>query len=272
MTAYIITAVHNRYEITKRFVTLLKKQTYQSIHLVLVDDGSDDGTDVMVKAEYPDSTILYGNGQLWWGGALHMAYKYLVEQKLHDEDVIFFINDDSCLGDDFIQRAIEILEENRECLLTGCGYSVNTGRYLDGPIEFNLKNGAVRLLDEGESGNCASTRALCLRYKLYRTLGGFHPILLPHYASDYEYTIRAAKRGHRIISDSRLRYEFHDETTGDNSHDIITLKKLFGKRSKLNLIYKLSFILMIAPIYRLPSYINYQIKNFMRNKSESFSE
>lgn len=269
MTAYVVTAVHNRYTITKRFIENLKSQTYTDIHLVLVDDGCTDGTSQMVQEEYPNSTILHGDGNLWWGGALHLAYKDLLARKLDDNDVVFLVNDDSRWQPDYVEKAINILQKNTNCLLTGCAYGVATKRYLDGPVEFDLKNGAVRLLEPGAKSNCASTRSLCLLYSVLKKVGGFHPVLLPHYASDYEYTIRAAKKGYPIISEESLRYEFSEDTTGDNSHKNITLKKVFSKRSKLNPFYKLSFILLIAPIYRLPNYIMYQIKHFKKHNRDS---
>ncbi|MGN9058852.1 glycosyltransferase family 2 protein [Mediterraneibacter faecis] len=269
MTVYIITAVHNRYDITKRFVSELKKQTYKDFRFVLVNDGCTDQTVPMVKKELPDSVILEGKGNLWWGGALHKAYQYLMKAGLKDEDIIFYANDDSRWAPDFIEIAVEILKVNPNSLLTGCAYGLLSGNYLDGPVDFNLNNGAVKLLSEGSSSNCASTRSLCLFYKVFKELGGFHPVLLPHYASDYEYTIRAAKKGHMIISDSRLKYQFSEDTTGDNSHKEITLKKVLSKRSKLNPFYKLSFILLIAPFYKIPAYFVYQVKHFRKHERDT---
>ena len=260
---YVVTAVHNRKKITSRFIEYLAAQECkEEIHLVLVDDGSIDGTDALVKEKYPNSTILYGNGNLFWGGALQMAYRYLLDKNISDDDIIFYSNDDSRLGPSFIEDLVNILKENPNDIVTGCAYGVNTGNYLDGPVDFNLNNGAVKHLKPGSEGNCASTRALGMYGKVFKHIGGFHPVLLPHYASDYEYTIRAVKKGHRIISCEDLKYFFSEDTTGDNSHKDISLKRVFSKRSKLNPIYKLTFFLMIAPIYRIPNFIIYQFKHF----------
>ena len=46
---HVVTSVHNRYAITEKFVKCLQAQTCKDIHLLLVDDGSTDGTDKMVK-------------------------------------------------------------------------------------------------------------------------------------------------------------------------------------------------------------------------------
>ena len=46
---YVITAVHNRYEITKKFISNLKKQTFSDYRLLLVDDGSTDNSLSILK-------------------------------------------------------------------------------------------------------------------------------------------------------------------------------------------------------------------------------
>ena len=79
---YVLTAVHNRYAITEKFVKQLANQTFKDIKLVLVDDGCTDGTPQMVMSVLPDSVILEGDGNLWWGGALHKAYKWIMKNGL----------------------------------------------------------------------------------------------------------------------------------------------------------------------------------------------
>ena len=266
---YVITAVHNRRAITERFVEDLNRQTYsKSIHLVLVDDGSTDGTGEMVKKNFPQSTVLVGNGKLFWGGAMHKAFRFL-KDKIKDDDIVFYANDDSHIDPDFTEKAVKVLKEHPDALLTGCAYGIKSGYYMDGPVDFDLKTSRVTHLSAGSTGNCASTRALFMMGKVFKEVGGFHPVLLPHYASDYEYTIRACKKGHKIISDPDIRYRFSEDTTGDNSHSNLSLKKVFSKRSKLNPFYKLNFFLMIAPFYRMPKFFVYQCRHFRHHDRDS---
>ena len=67
---YILLPVHNRKEITRGFVECLKAQTFQDYRLVLIDDGSNDGTADMVKESIPSVTVLRGIGDWWWAGSL----------------------------------------------------------------------------------------------------------------------------------------------------------------------------------------------------------
>ncbi len=265
---YIITAVHNRFEITKKFINSIQSQTYNDVRLLLVDDGSTDGTSEMVLSEMPDAIILKGNGNLWWGGALHKAYKYLSSNR-GNCNYVMYANDDTRIPNDLFEKAIKKLENDPNQIVTACGYSVLDGRLVDGAVDYDVKTGNVTILPPGASGNCTSTRSLFMTYDTYKDIGGFHPYLLPHYASDYEYTIRAARKGHQINSYSDVIYEFDPGTTGYNSAKNLSLKKVFSKRSKFNPFYRLVFTFMVTPIRYIPNNI-YQgikrIKGIAKNK------
>ena len=257
---YVITAVHNRYEVTKQFIFNLKNQTIPDYRLLLVDDGSTDGTAEMVRQELENAIILHGNGNLWWGGALHKAYQYLSRNR-GDCDYVMYANDDAELPRDFLEKAIQYLNLDGNKLISGCGYDCTTGRLMDAPVQYDFKTGEVTRLAPGEEGNCGTTRALLMTYETYLDIGGFHPVLLPHYASDYEYTIRAVKKGHTIVSFPDLVYRFDAGTTGQNEHLSTTpIKKLFSRRSRFNPIYRLSFLLMVTPPQDIPSNISHGIR------------
>ncbi|WP_223209857.1 glycosyltransferase [Picosynechococcus sp. NKBG042902] len=79
---YILLPVHNRYSITQHFIRHLQRQTFQDYHLVLLDDGSTDGTATMVEASIPNLTIIQGTGDWWWAGSLHQGYLWLKNKNL----------------------------------------------------------------------------------------------------------------------------------------------------------------------------------------------
>jgi len=230
---YVTTAVRNRFKITKEFVTLLKKQTFIDYKLILVDDGSTDDTDKMVKEELPESVILYGNGNLWWGGSLHKIYKYIKKNIKNKNDFLLIINDDVRFDSEFFETAIKLLKENSKTIITSLGFSSKSAQLKDGAFFYDFKSGLFKLLYPGTGGNCASTRALFLRIGDFLDVGGFHPILLPHYASDYEWTIRAWRKGYKIVSFENLKYEINEDTTGlhnyNNLNKINFMKKIFHK-------------------------------------------
>ena len=67
---YILLPVHNRRETTRRFLECLRAQTFQDYHLLLIDDGSTDGTAEMAREFISTLTVLGGSGDWWWAGSL----------------------------------------------------------------------------------------------------------------------------------------------------------------------------------------------------------
>lgn len=261
---YVITAVHNRRGTTSKFIGSLTKQTFRDFQLILVDDGSTDGTDEMVKDSLPNSIILYGDGGLWWGGALHRAYQYIKAGNFDPDDGVLIANDDNIIHEDFLQKGVDLLRGNPNTLIPAIGYSLDDGKLRDGAVYWNFKTGENYVLEPGASGNCASTRALFFRVRDFLKVGGFHPRLLPHYGSDYEFAIRAWKKGFEIKTFSDLAYVFDAKTTGDRAYTKYgtkeLLKRAFSKRSSYNPIYKLNLLILVTPLRFLPSAMYYQTR------------
>lgn len=81
---YILLPVHNRSAITEHFVNCLAAQTYRSYHLVLIDDGSTDGTADMVRAKIKEISVIKGDGNWWWAGSLQQGIDWLKKRRVSD--------------------------------------------------------------------------------------------------------------------------------------------------------------------------------------------
>ncbi len=263
---YVVTAVHNRKAITEKFIEQLKAQSYSDTQLVLVDDGSTDGTADMVREKLPNAVILQGDGNLWWGGALHKAYQWFEKADAAPEDYVMLTNDDVSWDDLYIETAVSVLKDKPKTLLTGYGVSIQTGEQVDGAVDFQFPEMVGERIELPQAeGNCASTRSLFFRAADWLAIGGFHPVLLPHYLSDYEWTIRAHKKGFAIHCTDQVRYGVNEATTGYKKP---SLKTVFSKRSVSNPFYKLNFAFMAAPRGKKLQSVWKQIKRFVKRTIE----
>jgi GT2 family glycosyltransferase len=93
---YIVIPVHNRWEATQECLESLRCQTEKDFQVILVDDGSTDGTSYYVRTKYPEAVLLEGDGNLWWAGATNLGVRYSL-QTAQAEDYILTLNNDTIL-------------------------------------------------------------------------------------------------------------------------------------------------------------------------------
>jgi GT2 family glycosyltransferase len=264
---YILLPVHNRKEITRHFVECLRTQTFTDYHLVLIDDGSTDGTAEMVKKYIPSSTVLVGSGDWWWAGSLQRGLDWLRSKSVDASDLILFINDDVKFAPDYLQCAVRVMANRKHVLMLSRFRRVGCDRILETGVFANLRRMSFEISDTADRINCLSTRGLFVHWQDLKAIGGFHPTLLPHYLSDYEYTLRAHRKGFKCETSDDLLIVPTDEATG---HRVINdasflnfMKKYWSKKSAINPVYWSAFVVLTSePMWVIPNLSRVWIQAF----------
>ena len=253
---YILLPVHNRREITGDFIDCLVAQTWQQYHLVLIDDGSTDGTEQMVRERVENLTVIRGNGDWWWAGCLHQGFNFLKKRGLSHDDYVLIINDDVVFDKDFLAKGIAILEKEKQALLLAQFQDEDDSPPQETGLYIDLKKLTFSPPSPSSDINCLSTRGLFLRWADFKNIGGFHPTLLPHFFSDYEFTIRAHKKGYRCLTSSEVTLSTESLTKGklqiDYSSYFRLWRSLFSKKAIYNPIYQISFVFLVCPVKWIP--------------------
>lgn len=249
---YVLLPVHNRRNITEAFVECLKKQTNQNFRLILIDDGSTDGTAEAVKRVVGDVVIICGDGNWWWGGSLQQGHDWFKRNNVAGNDVVLIMNDDTAFEPDFISIGLRLLECNPNTLLTATGYNLKTGSPQDsGGYTLDWKTLGFSETHENELINCSSTRGLMTTVADFLDVGGFFPRLIPHYLSDLEFTMRAQKKGKKLMTHPDFKIGIDFDTTGQRELGKESfneyLRKVFSKRAAMNPVYWSNFILLHSP-------------------------
>ena len=259
---YILLPVYNRRNITAGFVDCLKRQTYRNFHLLLIDDGSTDGTENMVRQniEAGKLTVIRGKGNWWWAGSLQQGINRLKQNPPDPSDIILIINDDVVFGNDFIEKAAGEMALFPDSLLLAKRVNEPGGQIIETGLQADFRKMAFSRATSPQEIACLSTRGLFLKWAVLEQIGGFYPRLLPHYGSDYEFTIRARRKGFNLRTSDNVCLTADLSATGvreipEGTQFRDVLKQLFDKKSAMNPVYRTMFILLTCPGKWIPVHI-----------------
>jgi len=76
-----------------------------SLRVYLTDDASADGTAEAVRRDFPDVVLLNGDGSLYWGGGMRLAFGTAMAA---GHDFYLWLNDDVELFPDVLVRLVEV--------------------------------------------------------------------------------------------------------------------------------------------------------------------
>jgi GT2 family glycosyltransferase len=252
---YLLVPVHNRRELTVRFAEALRAQTRRDFQLVLIDDGSTDGTAAAVTAVLPDAVVIRGSGEWWWAGCLDQGCRWLRRQAVPAGTMVGLMNDDVGIEPEFLEQITEELARHPDTLLLARSLDA-AGRLLDegGGVRADLRRLTFVPTSDPGAVNCLPTRGLFLRWGVLERAGGFRPGALPHYLSDYEFTHRAWRRGLKLRVAATASVRLHEGTAGWTRDDLWRRKRaarvaaVFSPRFKDNPRAWIAFAWFTAPM------------------------
>jgi len=106
----IVAPVHNRREITLQCLSSLSKIETRGldVHVVIVDDGSSDGTSEAIRKEFPKVEIVKGDGSLWFTEGTNVGVRAALK---NNPDYVLMMNDDQVFDSKFLQYMVETAEK-----------------------------------------------------------------------------------------------------------------------------------------------------------------
>jgi len=261
---YIIIPVHNNITETRKCLSCVYNQTYTNFEVIVIDDGSTDSSSEIIRKEFPSTTILQGNGDLWWAGGLYEGIEHVLK-KAQPNDYVLTLNNDLTFDNDYIANLVESSDNNKGAVIGSLCKDQKTGDIVDSAVRIdwkNLKFDMIEVADDGDDFvrdvDVLSTRGLIIPVNIIQDIGNFIPKKLRHYLSDYEYTIRMKKHGYTLLTSKNAIAYLNSEVTGlhTNWDKKYTLKDVywavFSVKSSSNLRAWLYFLHLCCPLRYKP--------------------
>ena len=252
MKIYVLIPVHNRKDLTVQSVKdLLAQDTNHDIEIVIIDDGSTDGTSEVLK-EIQTSvenglrtiTILRGNGAWWWSRCIEEAIRF-IKPRLENEDRILFLNDDVRIDSNYCSSLITVIDRHSDCIVMSQLVDISDGSYIDSSVSVSSNTLEIKSQPGDLSATISFSDVAPGRGTLYPAdifIDGLNvdSRRLPHYLSDYEFSIRAKRTGLKIVcSHNSLVYTNQD--WGNSRQPSSFVKRFTAIESPSNIVANWTF-------------------------------
>lgn len=218
----IVTPVFNGREHTLDYLQSLSICTYPEFEIIIVDDGSTDGSAAAIAAQFPEVRILRGDGNLWWSGGTNMGIRDALER---GADFILTMNNDVKVAPDFLDVLVAAAEENPGAIIGGKIFFMDDpqriwsagGRldWLSGKTLVQVGHGRM---DSEEFCRRAPMDFLTgmnvlIPAAVFDRIGFYDAVRFPQYHADSEFTLRARKVGIPILFEPGARVWNRVEST-----------------------------------------------------------
>ena len=216
----IVTPVHNRKALTLgclRSIAALD-QTGIDVHVVVVDDGSTDGTAEAIAAEHPDVEVIRGDGTLWFTEGTNVGVRSALARQ---PDFVLMINDDQVFDPRCLRVMVETARAYPRTVVGALLFLWDTPDRLfqTAPVWDTWRGGWRHWYHQSSRtvpdrpwtvdlivGNCVLVPADALR-----ECGLMDARRFPHFG-DAEFTPRLRKAGWRLVIDPRAHVRCQPNT------------------------------------------------------------
>ncbi|MEN8249994.1 MAG: glycosyltransferase family 2 protein [Bacteroidota bacterium] len=252
--AFVI-PVHNRLEYNKECLQILEKQketlffSSNDIEIIVVDDGSTDGTGEWIRENRKDVIVLQGDGNLWYSGSMNLGMKYAIEN--FDSDFIMVWENDIFPVDDYFNQLQYILNDwdGKTLICSKLYYRVQPDKIFGMGGTFDIKTGRKSLIGRTQTDGPEYQKdievdwflgqGVLIHKDIISKVGYLDEKNFPQYHADVDYSLRAKEAGYTNMVFQKLKLLNDTEMTGISHLKNKSLKQFFESltsiRSNTNL-------------------------------------
>lgn len=239
---YCVILTMNARDVLLETLDSVYKMTYPNFKVLVVDNGSIDGTPEILRGKYKWVSVIENGENLGVTGGRNVGMKYALE---HGADWVYHLDNDVIVDPNLLTELMNVAVRDENIGIMGAKiyyYSQpNILWYAGGRI--NYFNGLVShrgkgKLDKGQYDKIEDVRfvvgcSFLIKKAVLERVGLFDPVYNPFYAEDTDMCARAIRAGFRIVYVPTAKL-WHRVST--SSGGVVTPKRMTLKIEK-NLIF-----------------------------------
>jgi len=180
--------------------SLYKNTSYKNFKVFVVDNGSPDNHQEMVKKKFPQSRVIRVDPNRGFSGGNNVGLKAIAEE--YDPDYFMLLNDDLEFFDKkWLQDMIDYCEKHKKVGAAGVQLVYPDGEFQDaGGYLHRWELQKVLTFKEGEVLDVDHFMGACVLIKkeVIKKIGGLDEIYNPFLLEDSDFFLRAKKEGYSI--------------------------------------------------------------------------
>lgn len=206
---YVVIPIFNARPFLEDCLGSLARQTHKEFRVIVVDDGSKDGSSELIRERFPDTLLLQGTGDWWWTRSMNEGVKHALTLA-REGDFLLSLNIDLRVDPDYLANLAALEAALRPCVVgsvnvdqdhpdrtvfAGVNWNPWTARYKTvlKPVALR-ENGAAYFATAMLPG-----RGTLFPLEAFRKAGFYDDRHMPQYAADEDMSLRARKAGYRLV-------------------------------------------------------------------------
>ena len=175
----------NRKDELRHTLTKVFEQDYKNIEVIVVDNASSDGTQQMVKTEFPIVNLIELKKNI---GIAGWNYGF----KAAKGEYVLVLDDDSYPENGTIEAGINLIETDNKIAVTG--FAIYNSHFQKIENDEYYTNSSKEVSEEIGFIGCGAL----IRKTHFLELGGFDPVIFLYY-NELDFAIRARNAGYKIL-------------------------------------------------------------------------
>jgi hypothetical protein len=198
----------NGRDLLRETLQSIKQMTYPRFKIVVVDNGSTDGSPESVRSNYPDAMLIENGKNLGFGGGNNVGMQYALA---NGADWIFLLNNDILVDPNLLTELMKVATSGEKIgILSPKIYYLsepNKFWYAGGKINYFtgiIAHRGIREQDRGQYDRIEDTDyvtgcAFLIKREVLEQIGMFDPVYHPIYSEDADLSVRATRAGYRLV-------------------------------------------------------------------------